>query len=375
MKIGLLKEIKSSENRVLLTPEAVKTLVSQGNDVVVESGAGIKSNFADDDYASVGAEVLPSSEKVFQFSELILKVQPPMPIEYELYRPDHISFSFLLLPNNPERMNALIERESIFIASEMIEDEKRNRPVLAAMSAIAGKMAVNFGARYLEKTFGGKGILLAGTEGVKPGVVTIIGGGLSGAMAARHAVACGARVNLLEKDLKRIQVVSDSIKNDKLKLYPYSAEKLNELLPTSDVVISAVAIPGQRAPIVVTRSQINLMEPGSVVIDLSIDQGGSIETARPTTPDNPFYIHDEIIHCCITNIPSTVSATSSTALSNVSLPYISQIARLGFAEAVGFSSALKNGLNLYHGKVVNPVLAEAMGHEYYDIIELFELSI
>lgn len=376
MKIGLLKELKPGELRVLLTPEAVGALVQDGHDLFVESSAGKRSNFFDEEYERFGAQILPTAEKVFSNSQLILKVQAPMSVEYELFSSDHICFSFLLLPNQSDRLNSLVNTGAIFFATEMIQLSNGDRPILKAMSEIAAKMAVVEAAKYLESPSGGKGILLSGSSSVEPARVTIIGGGTAGKTAALHAAGCGAHVTLFDEDFDKLIKFKEQnphVKN--LRIFAFNTENLDKILPQTDVLISAVFRPGYKAPMLVSEQQVKLMEPGSVIIDLSVDNGGSVETSRPTTQDNPvFKIHD-IIHYCVTNVPAGVPHTSSQALSKAILPYIKQLADLGFSEAVATVPQLRECLNIYRGKVVDKILAETNGYEYYDILELLELNL
>jgi alanine dehydrogenase len=375
MNIGLLKEIKSSEQRILLTPPAVQQLVEAGNEVFVESGGGTYSNFNDTAYESAGAKILPTSEKVFKNAELILKVQAPTPIEYELYEPHHISFSFLHLSVNRERINALLKRKSVFFAAEMIENNEKSFPILRAMSEIAGKMAINQAAKYLEFTTGGKGILITGTKTVPAARITIIGAGTAGSNAAIQAVNMGCSVNLLDADYLKLLQFKEKLPATNLEIFEFSRAILREILIETDVLITAVQVPGQRAPILVKKEDVKLLHPGSIIIDLSIDQGGCVETSHATTAENPIYKYEEIVHFCVSNLPSAVPNTSSQALSNAVFPYIKPIAQLGCEEAIALNSELRSGLCLYKGKLVNKKLAEANNMERYDILELLEISI
>ena len=376
MKIGILREIKTTENRVLLVPADVQKLIDAGHEVYVENGAGGYSNYDDAEYESVGAQILPTSEKIFQTVELIGKVHAPVPIEYEVLHDDHIIFSFLYLANNPELVRALLKIKATFFAMEMIRTVKDGRfPILESMSRIAGHMAVTEGAKYLQKTYGGKGILLGGPGGPKQAVVTIIGAGNAGIAATNTALAMGARVNLIDHDFIRLGKVTDALNTQSLDRFEYSRGILRELLIETDLLITAVQRPGQKPPVLVKKEDIGLLGKGSVIVDLSIDQGGCVETSRPTTPENPIFVLQDIVHYCVTNLPSAVAFTSSNALSNAVLPYIMQLAQLGCEEATALNLELRNGLNIYNGKVVNQQLAKAHNLEAYDILELFELSI
>ena len=375
MIVGILKEIKSSEQRVLLVPKDVQQLVEAGNEVYVENGAGTYSNFDDSTYESVGAKILPTSEKIFQTAELILKVQAPMPVEYDLFLPDHISFSFLYLPTNIERLNALLKRQSIFFAAEMIKNSDNIRPILGAMSDIAGKLAINQGAKLLEFTSGGKGLLLSGTRGVSPARLTILGAGNAGSAACRYALAQGCSVNLMDSDYKKLEYFKFKVPDPRLEIFEYSRAILREVLLETDILITSVQNAEQKAPVLVRKEDVKLLNHGSVIIDLSIDQGGSVETSRPTTLENPTFIYEGIVHYCIPNLPSLVPYTSSQALSGAVLPYVQLITQLGCEEAIAIHPDIRYGLNLYRGKLVNADLAKAVNLEHYDILELLELNI
>lgn len=375
MKIGLLKEIKSSEQRILLIPRDVQLLVDSGHEVYVENGAGSYSNFDDSAYESVGAKILPTSEKIFQLVEFILKVHPPMPVEYDLFLPEHISLSFLNLPNNSDRMNALLKKNSIFFAAEMIKNSQNIRPILSAMSDIAGKLAINQGAKLLEFTSGGKGLLLSGTTGVSPAKVTIIGAGHAGSAAARYALAQGCFVNLMDSDYQKLEFFKFKVPDPRLEIFEYSRAMLREVLLETDILITSAQNAVQKAPVLVRKEDVKLLSPGSVIIDLSIDQGGCVETSRPTTSDNPTFIHEGIVYYCVPNLPSLVPYSASQALSGAVLPYVQLIAQLGCEEAIAIHPDIRHGLNLYRGKIVNTDLAKAVNLEHYDILELLELNI
>jgi alanine dehydrogenase len=375
MRLGLLKEIKSSEQRILLIPAHVQKLVEDGHEVFVENGAGTYSNFEDTAYESVGAKILPTSEKLFQNVEMVLKVQAPMPVEYELYEPHHISFSFLHLAVNLDRLNALRKRQSIFIAAEMIKNSENSFPILRSMSEIAGIMAINQAAKYLEFTSGGKGILMSGTKTVAPARVTIIGAGAAGSTAALKALNIGCTVNLFDIDYQKLLQFKNYLNNPNLEIFEFSRSIMREILIETDILITAVQVPGEKAPILIMKDDVKLLSRGSVIIDLSIDQGGCVESSRPTTPDNPIFSHEGIVHYCVSNLPTAVPHTSSQVLSEVVSPYIKLIAQLGCEEAIALNPEIRNGLSLYQGKLVNKSLANTHKIECYDILELLEISI
>jgi alanine dehydrogenase len=375
MKIGILNEIRVHENRVLLIPEDVKALVKDGNQVYVEKDAGVDSNFIDTDYEEAGATILPSSEKIFQKTNFILKVLPPRPIDYEMFTENHIAFCFLSLANNPERLQKFLKCNSIFFSAELIKTNDDVCPVLAPMSEIAGKLSIMKAAKYLQKPAGGKGISIFPIMGLLPATVTVVGAGVAGSAAASFALQNGAIVNLLDIDIHKAESLSKKLNNDNLHIFEYSKSIIKELLGNTDVLITAIKKYGQPTPLLLTRKELKIMQNKSVIIDLSIDQGGCLETSRPTMHDNPVFVQDNIIHYCVPNIPSAVPHTSSRVLSAAALPYIKQIASMGFEEAISISNELRQGLSIYRGKTVHPQIAKIHGHEYYPILELLELNI
>lgn len=375
MIIGILNEIRVHENRVLLIPNDVKELVEEGHQVFVEKDAGIDSNYADYEYEEAGATILPSSEKIFQKANFIVKVLPPRPIDYEMFTEDHIGFCFLHLPTNPERLQKLLKCNSIFFSSELIKTGENICPILAPMSEIAGKIAIFEAAKYLEKPSDGKGISLFSVNGLPPATVTIIGAGIAGSAAASHALQNGANVNLLDIDFHKVELFGKKNESDRLHTFEYSRAILDELLGNTDVLITAIMKYGFPTPKILSQKELKILPKKSIMIDLSIDQGGCLESSRPTTHDNPVYIQDDIIHYAVANLPSAVPNTSSRALSAAALPYIKQIASMGFQEAISISSELRQGLSIYKGKVVHPQIAKVHGHEYYPILELLELNI
>jgi alanine dehydrogenase len=375
MKIGVLNEIRTHENRVILIPADVKVLVQEGHEVFVEKDAGVDSNFTDADYEQAGATILPSAEKIFQNARLILKVLPPRPIDYEMYTEEHIGFCFLYIPNNPERLQRLLKCNSIFFAAEMIKTSDDYLPILAPMSEIAGKMAIIQAAILLEKPSGGKGISLFSVMGLPPATITIVGGGVAGTAAAVNGLQNGANVNLLDIDLHKLESIEKKINNKNLHIFEFSKAIFRELLAKTNVLITAILKYGYPAPILLARKELKLMQKNSIIIDLSMDQGGVVETSRPTTHESPVFVQDDIIHYCVPNMPSAVPFTSSSSLSAAVLPYIKQIATMGFEESISISSELRQGLNIYRGKIVHPQIAKVHGYEYYPILELLELSI
>ncbi len=375
MNIGLLKEIKTTEQRVLLVPEAVKTLVESGHTIFVETGAGIDAGFSDSEYESAGAEIYPTSEKIFKLAKFIVKVLPPMPIELDLYTRDHISLSFLMISNTPDRAKSLLKRESSFFSAELIEDQNGYHPILGPMSELAAHMAFTQAGKYLEKHYGGKGIFLGKLKGLNPCKMTVIGSGTVGRTLIEKALNCGVEVFVPSKAKENLDSLSSIHNSKNLHIFNSTKKKLQSVLKITDVLISAVWQNGQKAQILVKDDDVRCMSPGSVIIDLSIDHGGSIETAHPTTHDEPIYTKHNVIHYCVPNIPSALPKTASEALSLSALPFIKNIADIGFADSLYRNSTLKSGLTFYHDKVVNKTIAQSLGYEYYNILELLELNI
>ena len=370
MKIGLLKEIKAFEHRVMLTPAAVEDLIACGNQVYVESGAGNDSSFTDKEYEGAGAQIIPTSEKVFEKVELVLKIQPPMPIEYDLFNDTHISFSLLFPQNKPERIQALIKSHAIFLTAELIG------PVKDAMSEIAGKVAINQAVKYLERDFGSKGLLFSGACGLPGASVCILGCGASAISAANQALLFGAKVNLIDKDYQKLVSFKANNPGRSLEIYEYNRGILDNILMETDVLIATGKNPGQKSDIIIKKEDIQLLQPGSLVIDLSINYGDCIETSRQTTHDDPIYIQDGILYYSVSNLPSAVPRTSSEALSNIAVQYIRQLSLMGFDEAVATNPEIRKSLLIYRGKIVSPVLAaDSDNLEHYDILELIESNI
>jgi alanine dehydrogenase len=368
-KIGILKEIKPFEHRVSLTPDAVKALTAEGNALYVESGAGNSAGFPDKDYESAGAQIVPTSEKVFKMVEVVLKVQPPLPIEYELFTDAHLSFSFLLSHINFERLQALQNTSATFFSADMITK------INDVMSEIIGKVAVNQAMKYLERDYGGKGILFSGVNDVRGAVVSIIGNELSALAIAEHALTNGARVNIIGLDYEKLEDFKFHHPSEDLNIFEYNRGLVKNILLETDVLMAAPKIPGDSAEMHISKNDWKILEKGILVIDLSVNQGDRIEPARNTNPDAPVYIHDDLVFFSVTNLPSFVPKTSSEVLSKLTYHYISQLAQMGFEESIATNPEIRDSLVLYHGKIVNPILAKSHGLEHYDILELFELNI
>lgn len=369
MIVGVPKEIKDHEYRTAVTPAGVQQLVKDGHRVLVQSGTGNGSSLGDEDYCQAGAELMQSAKEVFDASDLIVKVKEPQPAEFEFLREGLILFTYLHLAPEPELTRELLRRKVIAIGYETVQLPDGSLPLLTPMSEVAGRMAVQEGAKYLENTRGGKGILLGGVPGVRSGVVTILGGGIVGLNAAKAASGLGARVNIMDTSLQRLRFLDDVLHNVTTLIYTPMA--LEKILPTTDVLIGAVLARGARAPKLVTRPMLKLMEKGSVIVDVSIDQGGCVETSHPTTHSDPTYIVDGIVHYCVANMPGAAAHTSTFALTNATFPYVRQLANQGFQKAIREDLALAKGVNTYNGRLTESAVAEALGFEYTPLEQIF----
>lgn len=356
MIIGIPKEIKEQEHRVSMPPAGVARLAKH-HKVLVETGAGSRIGFADNDYIAAGAEIILDHETVFSRAELIVKVKEPLPSEYKLLRKDQVLFTYLHLAASRPLTEALVDSEVTAIAYECVEVSRR-LPLLEPMSEIAGRMSVLAGGFYLAKHNGGSGVLLGGVPGVLPGRVTVLGGGTAGVNAARMAAGLGSEVTILEVDLDRMRFLDITTEASTL----FSTEtSLTEALPRTDLLIGAVLIPGARAPKLVTRAMLRLMKPGSVFVDIAIDQGGCAETSRPTTHDQPVFMEEGVLHYCVANMPGAYALTSTQALSNATLPYVERLANLGPASAFEKYPELAGAINTYRGQISNLPVATAHG--------------
>lgn len=363
MIIGIPKEIKDGENRVSLTPEGVESLTHDGHRVLVQAGAGVGSGFSDFEYAESGAKILDSAEEVYGAAEMVLKIKEPLPEEYPLLRPDLLLFTYLHLAADRTLTEKLLETKLTAIGYETVQRADDSLPLLIPMSEIAGKMAVQIGAHYLEKSQGGRGILLGGVAGVLAARVVILGGGTVGSNAAEVALGLGARVTVINRGLERLRYLSQ-VMHGHLNTIASNRRNIFEAVRRAEVVIGAVLIPGGRAPVLVSEELIAEMAPGSVVVDVAVDQGGCIETIRPTSHSEPTYRVHDVIHYAVTNMPGAVPRTSTYALSNATLPYVMKLANLGIAEALAQDSALQKGVNTVDGHVTHEAVAEAFDLEY-----------
>lgn len=360
MKIGIPKEIKNNESRVALTPAGAKTLVQNGHTVMVETHAGENSGFTDLQYLKAGADIIPTAAEVYAAAEMIMKVKEPIACEYKLIRPGQLVFTYFHFASGKELTMAMIESKAVCLAYETVEKADRTLPLLIPMSEVAGRMSIQEGARCLEKPKGGKGILLGGVPGVKPAHVLVLGGGVVGTQAALMAAGLGAHVTIADISLPRLRYLAEIMPAnvDTLMSTSYNIE---ELLPHTDLVIGAVLIPGAKAPHLITREMLKLMQPGSVLVDVAIDQGGCFETSHPTTHAEPVYTVDGILHYCVANIPGAVPFTSTLALTNATLPYAVTLANMGWEKACEVNEDLRKGLNIVDGKVVCKAVADTFG--------------
>ena len=372
MKIGVAKEIKTDEYRVALTPAGARELTDRGHDVVVEHGAGDGSAFPDSAYEAVGAQIV-SVDDVWNDSELLLKVKEPIAPEYDRLREGLVLFTYLHLAADEDLTRALIDSGISAVAYETVETSNRALPLLAPMSEIAGRLAAQAGAYFLEKPLGGRGLLLGGVPGVAPGQVVVIGGGMVGYNAAVIAIGLGANVTILERSIDRMRHLEEVL-SGRVSLVMSSTLQIEESLREADVVIGAVLIPGAVAPKLITREMVEGMKEGAVLADVAIDQGGCAETSHPTTHSEPVYTVAGVTHYCVANMPGAVPITSTKALTNATLPYVEAIADHGIAEAVARDPALSRGVNVVDGKVTYEAVADAHGLEYQPLEDVLPLS-
>lgn len=363
MIIGVPKEIKISENRVGMTESGARQLVKEGHTVLIEKDAGVGSGITNEQYEKVGAKIIDTKKDVYAKADMIMKVKEPLPAEYELMKENQILYTYLHLAAEPALTKVLCERKVKSIAYETIQLENGSLPLLTPMSEVAGRMATQIGAFYLQKDHGGKGILMGGVTGVKPAKVTIIGGGVVGTNAAKMAVGLGAHVTILDVNTARLEYLDD-IFNGRCETLFSSVKNIEDSVRESDLVVGGVLITGQKAPTLVSKELVSQMSKGSVVVDVAVDQGGCIETCRPTSHTNPTYEIDGVIHYCVPNMPGVVPRTSTYALTNVTLKYASMLAAMGVEDAVAKNKPLMKGLNVYNGYVCYEPVAKDLGMEY-----------
>jgi alanine dehydrogenase len=362
MIVGVPKELKTDEYRVAMIPVGVEELTRAGHQVLIQAGAGQGSGISDDQYSVHGAEIVPHAEEIWKRAELIVKVKEPLPEEWPLLRSGQIVFTYFHFAADERLTRAVMQSGITAIAYETIKDTRGNLPLLTPMSEVAGRMSIQEGAKYLERPFEGRGILLGGVPGVLPAKVAILGGGIVGANAAKVAAGLGANVTILDINLDRLRYLDDVMPRNVTTLFS-DRHNILDSLDRADLVIGAVLIPGARAPHLVRRDDLKRMLPGSVIIDVAIDQGGCVETARPTTHSKPTYSVHDVVHYCVTNMPGAVGRTSTYALCNVTLPYVLQLANKGVARAVRDNPALAEGVNIRQGKVTNRAVAATFGME------------
>ncbi|MFD2033948.1 alanine dehydrogenase [Belliella marina] len=366
MIIGVPKEIKNNENRVALTPAGAKELVKRGHSVFVQHTAGEGSGFTDDQYTEAGAAILPSIEEVYAIAEMIMKVKEPIEPEYKLIKENQLLFTYFHFASYEPLTKAMIENKSICLAYETVEKADRSLPLLVPMSEVAGRMAIQKGANYLEKPLGGRGILLGGVPGVLPAKVIILGGGIVGTQAAWMAAGLGADVTIMDVSLQRMRYLSDVMPAN-VKTMMSNEFNIREMIKDADLIVGAVLIPGAKAPHLITRDMLTDMKKGAVLVDVAVDQGGCIETCKPTTHENPTYVIDDVVHYCVANMPGAVPYTSTLALTNATLPYAIQLADKGWKKAAQENPELVPGLNVIHGDIVYKAVAEAFGLAYVPV--------
>lgn len=363
MIIGVPKEIKNNENRVGMTPAGVAELVKRGHTVYVQATAGINSGFSDEDYVAVGARILPTIEETYAIAEMIVKVKEPIQPEYKLIRKGQVLFTYFHFAADKELTEAMMEQQAVCIAYETVEKADRTLPLLVPMSEVAGRMSIQEGARFLEKPQGGKGKLMGGVPGVLPARVLILGGGIVGTNAAIIAAGMGADVLIADINLPRLRHLSEVLPKNVRTLFS-SAHNIKAELPTIDLVIGSVLIPGDKTPHLITHDMLKLMKPGTVLVDVAIDQGGCFETSHPTTHSDPVYTVDGIVHYAVANIPGAVPFTSTLALTNATLPYTIALAQKGWRKACEDDAALAKGVNMVNGKVTFKAVADVFGLPY-----------
>ena len=360
MVIGVPKEIKNNENRVAVTPAGVAEFVKNGHTVYIQATAGEGSGFTDAAYLAAGAQILSTIEEVYQIAEMIVKVKEPIASEYALIKENQLLFTYFHFASSEPLTQAMIQSNAVCLAYETVEKTDRSLPLLVPMSEVAGRMAIQEGAKYLEKPQKGKGVLLGGVPGVPSGKVLILGGGIVGTQAAKMAAGLGARVVIMDLNLQRLRHLSDIMPANVTTIMS-NEYNIREAIQEADLIIGAVLIPGAKAPHLMTRDMLKLMKPGTVVVDVAVDQGGCIETCTPTTHENPTFVIDDIVHYCVANMPGAVPYTSTLALTNATIPYALQLANKGWKNACQQNEELQKGLNIVNGKVVYKGVADAFG--------------
>jgi len=373
MIIGVPKEIKNNENRVALTPAGVVAFLKAGHKVVIEKNAGVGSGISNEEYIAAGAEIMATPAEIFNSSEMIMKVKEPIPVEYELFKDGQLLFTYLHLAPEPALTAALLKKNVVGVAYETVQPADGSLPLLIPMSEVAGRMAIQIGAQFLEKPHGGRGVLLGGVPGVTPAKVTIVGGGIVGINAAKMAIGMGAEVTILDVSNARLRYLDD-IFGSRIKTLMSNSYNIMQAVAEADLLVGAVLIPGAKAPKLVTEEMVKAMKQGSVIVDVAIDQGGSVETIdHVTTHAEPTYEKFGVIHYSVANMPGAVARTSTFALTNATLPYALKLANLGYAEAIRTDLAVARGVNVIHGKLTYKAVAEALNQEYTPLSEVTEV--
>ena len=360
MVIGIPKEIKNNESRVGMTPAGVLELTHKGHSVFVQTGAGVGSGFSDEDYRKVGARILDTIGQVYAMSEMIVKVKEPIAQEYDLVQKGQVLFTYFHFASSERLTQAMVDSKAICIAYETVEDPDGSLPLLTPMSEVAGRMAIQQGAKYLEKPVKGKGVLLGGVPGVPPGRVLVLGAGTVGIQAAKMAAGLGAHVTMLDVNMKRLRYVNDVMPPHVVTEFS-NEYNIRKHVKTHDLIVGGVLLKGARAPKLITRDMLKTMHPGAVIVDVAVDQGGCVETSRPTTHEEPVFIIDDVVHYCVANMPGAVPYTSTLALTNVTLPYVLKLADQGWEKACSEDASLQKGLNIVKGEIVYDEILEAFG--------------
>lgn len=366
MIIGVPKEIKNNENRVAVTPAGTQELVKRGHLVYIQQTAGVGSGFSDEEYARAGGKILPDAQEVFSKAEMIMKVKEPVESEYKLIRKDQLVFTYFHFASYEPLAKAMIASGAVCLAYETVERLDGSLPLLIPMSEVAGRMAIQEGAKYLEKPLKGRGILLGGVPGVKPAKVLILGGGVVGTNAAKIAAGMGADVTIMDLNINRLRYLDDVMPKN-VHTIVSNEYTIREMIRDTDLIVGGVLVPGAKAPKLITRDMLKSMRPGTVLVDVAVDQGGCIETCRPTTHEDPTYIIDDVVHYCVANMPGAVPYTSTLALTNATLPYAIRLASVGWKQACQENMELRNGLNVINGEVVYKAVADAFSLPYSDV--------
>lgn len=358
MKIGVPKEIKNNENRVGMTPAGVFELIKNDHTVYVQKNAGLGSGFFDEDYKEVGATILDTIDEVYASAEMIVKVKEPIAVEYDFIKPHHVVFTYFHFASSEPLTKAMLKSKAVCIAYETVEDEDGSLPLLTPMSEVAGRMAIQQGAKYLEKPIKGRGVLLGGVPGVPPGRVLVLGAGTVGIQAAKMAAGLGAHVTIMDINMKQLRYVNDVMPNHVVT--EFSSEfNIRKRIKDHDLIVGGVLLKGAKAPNLITRDMLKEMRPGTVIVDVAVDQGGCVETSKPTTHEDPTYIIDDVVHYCVANMPGAVPYTSTLALTNVTLPYVLRLANQGWEVACAKDLSLRKGINIANGKIIYEEIAEA----------------